>query len=281
MIAVTYQSGRLASLRLAPALPPRDPRFIPPPAEMCQLADVWKPAPLSGQWIAEPKVDGVRCLYVAGQILSREGNPLPCTDHLLPELQRLERRFGQAMVLDGEFEAGSFLQTIGVLSSRGRSDVLGRIHLFDAVPHADWVKDASTEPLTARRKLLEVALEGWEPKHLRLITQRPVANAGQVLAMANAIWAAGGEGVMLKRADSRYQRRRSTAWLKHKRKLSLAGTVVEVLHGGKAARVDIAGRRVRVSVPMGRTLSAVGMTVQVEAMEWTERMQLRQGVIVG
>src|SRR5687768_11285391 len=79
--------------RLGPApLPARDPRFAPAPAELCQLAGTWDGQALGPDWICEPKHDGIRLLWIGGQMVTRTGEPFHAAEHLRPEFERLERR---------------------------------------------------------------------------------------------------------------------------------------------------------------------------------------------
>jgi hypothetical protein len=87
---------------------------------------------------------------------------------------------------------------------------------------------------------------------------------------------------MLKRADSPYARARANSWLKVKRKLRLTCTYLERLKEGAAARVEYEGRKLRVAVPppLRGNHYAEGQAIDVEAMEWTNTGQIRQGRIV-
>lgn len=263
-----------------PPLAPRDPRFAPRPTEIVQLAGVWDAAALPVGWEAEEKVDGIRCAWIEGQLFSREGAGLEIP-HVAAELARLERRFGQRMMLDGEYqEPGGFLDTLAWHSSRGKRAPAGTFHLFDAVPLDDWRADACEEPLTERRRFIAAALGDWEPQHVRRVLPLPVANRREVEQLAATVWARGGEGLMLKDGASLYRRERSASWLKVKRKLALTGVVREILHNGKALSVEIGGRKVRVSSQL-RPTPSVGMHVSIEAMEWSNTGALRQGIAVG
>lgn len=263
---------------IPPPLAPRHPRFLPAPTELVQLAGVWRPGPVEMGWSAEEKHDGIRAAWVDGALYSREGLPLDLPD-VAADLARLEQRFGQAMMFDGEHvEPGGYLDTLAWLSSPGKRRAAGTFHLFDAVPLDQWRRDDCPLPLTARRDAIVRALGDWKPEHVRRVTSVAVRSQTAVEMLARTVWAQGGEGLVLKRDDSLYRRGRSPAWLKHKRALRLSGVVVEILHQGAAARVEIGGRVVRVAVaqPLRRTL-AMGMTVSIEAMEWTKTAALRQG----
>ncbi|WP_334656710.1 hypothetical protein [Sphingomonas panaciterrae] len=263
-----------------PALAPRDPRFAPPVVEMCQLASVWTGTLPPGEWEAEEKVDGIRAIWTGGKLWTREGVPLDLP-HVTAELVRLERRIGQPMAIDGEYqEPGGFLDTLAVLGSRGRREPRGKLHVFDALPLDEWQAGEGSEAQRMRRHWIARAWDGFAPAHLVRVTAAPVGSAAEIDRAAAAVWERGGEGLMLKDAGATYARARSRAWLKVKRELSLTGEVVEIL--SRAARVAIGARVVRVAATeaQGSTL-AVGMSVDVTAMEWTERGQLRHARIVG
>lgn len=265
-------------------LPPRDQRFVPAPPELCQLAGVWNgtppPAecdPLSAGWDAEEKHDGIRALWIDGELRTREGMPLDIP-HVAAELRRLETRFGERMFFDGEYqEPGGFLDTLAWLKAKDRA-AAGTFYLFDAVPREEWRRDACDEPLSDRRAMIRAALGDWVPAHVRRVVAVPVVTRADVECQAQAVWGRGGEGIMLKDPASLYRRARVGAWLKLKRELRLSGPVVEIRRGGATAVVEIGGHRV--CVPMrGRTLT-VGMIAQVVAMEWTAKGALRHARIV-
>lgn len=261
-----------------PPLEPRNPAFVLPPVEMCPLAGVWTPAPLPPGWDAEEKLDGVRAIWTKRALWSRDANPLPL-DHVAADLERLERRFGEPMVFDGEYvEPAGFLATLAAIKPGFKGERCGVLHIFDAVPAKQWATDTCSEPLSVRRDAIGWALGDWKPAHVQRVQAVPVAGQGDAEAMAAAIWARGGEGIILKRRDSLYRRERTRDWLKLKRALALRGSIVEMI-GERAARVAIEGRVYRVAVPAGFT-PVVGMTVDVAAMEFTGTGALRQGRIV-
>ncbi|WP_374139379.1 hypothetical protein [Sphingomonas sp.] len=262
-----------------PPLAPRNPMFALAPVEMCPLAGVWTPGPLPPGWDAEEKHDGVRAIWTKGAIYSREGNPLPL-DHVAPDLQRLERRFGEPMVFDGEYaEPAGFLATLAAVKHGFKGERRGVFHIFDAVPTVQWRTDTCMDPLSTRRDAIGWALGDWKPAHVERVQATPVSGQGDVEALAATIWARGGEGLILKRRDSLYRRCRTRDWLKLKRALALRGAIVEMI-GERAARVAIDGRVYRVAVPASFT-PIVGMRVDVAAMEYTGTGALRQGRIVG
>jgi ATP-dependent DNA ligase len=261
--------------------PPRDPRFVPGPAELCQLAGTWSGEPLDWDWIAEEKFDGIRLLWIGGQMVTREGEPFHAAEHLRPLFERLERRCGMPMFFDSEYcEEGGFLATLAAFR-RGHGN--GKAILFDGMALDAWLTPTArrTRTLQERRSLLASMFADWEPAGVQLVRQYGLLATRSAHELAQSIWDRGGEGIVLKRKDAPYARTRSTSWLKLKRKLRLVATVAERISEA-SLRVDYQGRKLRVSItPSLRPLTlAVGMTVVCEAMEWTKTGQLRSGVAV-
>lgn len=263
-------------------LPPRDPRFAPGPAELCQLAGTYAGQELGQDWVMEEKYDGIRLLWAGGQLLSREALPMACAEHLRPLFERLERRCGRPMFFDCEYvEPEGFFATIAAHKAGVGK---GMAWLFDGLTLGEW-QEGSSMPLWQRRQRLNVALDEFRPANLKLVQQ--LAIVGDIRRTAEAIWEAGGEGLMLKQVTAPYVRARSSAWLKVKRVLELRCTVAEVLKDGAAMHVLYEGRRIRVAVPpplrsMAKGLgpSAVGMSALVTGMEWSDTGALRQGHVV-
>jgi ATP-dependent DNA ligase len=269
--------GKVQAIAPAP-LQPRDPRFVHGPTELCQLAGVWTGKPLTGgPWIVEEKVDGIRCLWIDGAILTRKGEPMACAEHLRPEFERLQRRFGRPMFFDGEYyEEGGFLPT---LKAYRRGEGSGRFYWFDAFPADQWSNGDCPADLEIRRQLMERALGDWSPRNIVPAPQRSIVENEDLERLAQWFWDKGSEGMMLKDGSAPYVRGRRPSWLKVKRSLKLEATYLERLKEGAAARIEYQGRKLRVAVPppLRGNHYAAGDVVSVEAMEWTDTGQLRQG----
>jgi bifunctional non-homologous end joining protein LigD len=206
-------------LRVAHRLP--QPRWIPP-----MLATLVEPRALPKGWIYEPKLDGVRCLaFVRGgtvHLFSRNRKPL---DDAYPEIvEALARAARGDAIFDGEIVAidpergvSSFAllqQRIGLRdAARARaSGVAVEYHIFDCL----WYEGADLRklPLVDRKRILHDAVRvrrgGRGPIRLT-----PVAESGFEALFAD-ICARGGEGLIGKRAESRYVSGRSKEWVKLK-----------------------------------------------------------------
>lgn len=256
-------------------LPPPDPRFKHGPSELCQLAVMAKVLTLGPDWVMEEKHDGVRLLWKAGTLLTREGEPAPFAEHLRADFERFERRAGRRMVIDCEYvEAGGFQATLAAVR---RGEGTGPAYVFDALPLEDWERGEGAV-LLVRRHFLNSVFSGWAPDGLRLVEQWPAFNAAVVEAKARKIWERGGEGLMLKNRQALYVRGRSAAWQKIKRKVRLEAVVVDSVPDKAVVIVEVGGTRHRIG---SQTPLPVGERVTVEAMEWTDKGRLRQPRIVG
>jgi bifunctional non-homologous end joining protein LigD len=199
--------------------------------------------PADGErWAFEFKWDGVRALvFVEGGQVCVQGRRLNDVSDRYPELAPLgEALGGRDAVLDGEIVA---------IDDRGRPNfqlLQQRMHVSSAaeahrrmaqVPVA-WLGfdvlalDGETtvdRPYTERRALLEelpVAGPSW---------QVPPSHPADGVAVLQASRAAGLEGVVAKRVDSRYEiGRRSRCWLKLKNHLRQEVVIGGWLAGGGA-----------------------------------------------
>jgi bifunctional non-homologous end joining protein LigD len=193
------------------------PSWIPP-----MLASLTDTLPTLGKWVYEPKLDGVRALiYVTGgvvRIYSRNRKPLNAA---YPELvEALEPAVRGDAVLDGEivaFDAERGITSFARLQQRmqlrdpvraRRSPVLIHLYLFDCLFYEGV--DLTGLPLIDRKAVLRDVV--WYDDPIRFTPHRTTGSA----AMLRDACAQGAEGIIAKRADSKYVSARSTDWLKLK-----------------------------------------------------------------
>ncbi|MFD7712636.1 non-homologous end-joining DNA ligase [Streptomyces sp. NPDC059785] len=172
------------------------------------------------RWIFERKLDGIRLLAVREgdrvSLLSRSGRRVNDT---YPEIaEALAAQHSPDFTVDGEVVAfargrtdfSRLQQRMGLTRRRDieASGVAVTYYVFDLL-RLDGA-DTTRLPLRTRKSLLRRALAYRSP--LRLTTHR---NAGGAELLAEAC-AHGWEGLIAKRADSRYTPRRSADWLKLK-----------------------------------------------------------------
>lgn len=194
-----------------------EPGWIPP-----MLATLTDHPPSGGGWIYEPKLDGVRVLVYAREgrvrLLSRNRKSLDAGYPELVEALSLAVR-GDA-VLDGEIVAidpRSGLSSFARLQQRmqlrdprraGRSGVVVVLYLFDCLFYEGI--DLTRLPLVDRKSVLRDVV--WYDDPIRFTPHRTTGSA----AMYRDACARGAEGIIAKRADSRYASTRSPDWLKIK-----------------------------------------------------------------
>jgi DNA ligase D-like protein (predicted ligase) len=186
------------------------------------LATLTEVFPTEGKWVYEPKLDGVRALvYVSGgevRIYSRNRKPL---NDAYPELvDALSGMVRGDAVLDGEivaFDSERGITSFSRLQQRmqlrdpvraRRSQVAVHVYLFDCLYYDGVV--LTELPLLDRKTVLRDVV--WYDDPIRFT---PYKSSGGV-AMLRAACEQGAEGIIAKRATSRYVSARSTDWLKLK-----------------------------------------------------------------
>jgi DNA ligase D-like protein (predicted ligase) len=163
------------------------------------------------EWIFERKLDGVRCVAVRDgasvRLLSR--NDLSMNDRYPEVVAALEAQACERFAVDGEIVAFDGDQTsFARLARRGREPVPVFFYVFDLL----WLdgKDMRELPLRERKQRLRETLELEDP--LRWTPHRDADGEAYFEEACRKGW----EGVIAKRADSRYAARRSRDWLKFK-----------------------------------------------------------------
>jgi ATP-dependent DNA ligase len=257
-----------------------------PGPDLCMGVGNWTgTVPVAGA-IVEPKVDGMRALWIGGELVSRDGCPIHGVEHLLATLRAMERGAGEPMFFDGEFQVGgSWSATIAHFKAAGGRGDAGTLYLFDAMPLRAWRGEAQSEPLEVRRPALDQLATPFVGKGIELLPWAFRTCAGDIEDRARRVIGAGGEGVVVKDARSPYRRNKGAAWQRIRKSLTLDLPVVghTPLRGNDEAIgaliLDHEGVRVHVPVPNGLVVE-LGAIVEVEAMERTERGSLRQARFV-
>ena len=206
---------------------------------------------LAGRWsgvmpdpagaMVERKHDGFRCLFFPGldgqtALWTRGGMPMPGVGHIFARLLEIEEAMGGRWMIDGELVVDGTLSATREHYQRGwRLGDAGTFHAFDAVPLADWQRGQCDMPLHERKAALARAIAAtapdasaweWAPGSrgaghgvdpVELAGDVWAFDAADVLGEAQAVWAAGGEGVVVKDPSAPYIRARSDAWMKLKR----------------------------------------------------------------
>jgi DNA ligase D-like protein (predicted ligase) len=161
-------------------------------------------------WVYERKLDGIRCIAVrdGGDVRLLSRNDLPMNGRYPEIAEALDAQPGRFAV-DGEVVAFDGEQTsFAKLARRGLDSVPVFYYVFDVL----WLdgQDVRALPLLTRKRLLRATLRFDDP--LRLTAYRTEDGVGFFEEACRKGW----EGLIAKRADSRYAARRSRDWLKFK-----------------------------------------------------------------
>src|SRR5512147_2347207 len=157
----------------------------------------------TGWWMSE-KLDGVRAYWDGKQFLSRQGNVYHAPEWFVAGLP--------TFALDGELWVGrkQFQRTVSIARRQDRSNDWKELRyvVFDAPE----VKGA----FEARIEELERWLAGEQPPFARFHPHQPCRGEAHLREELARVEALGGEGLMLRRPGSTYERGRSSTLLKVK-----------------------------------------------------------------
>ena len=196
---------------------------------------------VSNYWISE-KLDGVRAVWDGRVLRFRSGNPVPAPQWFLDGLP--------AEALDGE-----------LWLARGRFDELSAIVRRKAPVDAEWrhvrymvfelpaAAGSFTERIARMRAIAAAAQRPW----LMAIPQFRLADVAALKKKLGEIVRAGGEGLMLHRADAAYETGRSATLLKLTPWLDAEAVVVGHIPG-KGRHAGRLGA-LRMEMPDGRRFS--------------------------
>jgi len=146
----------------------------------------------------EPKLDGVRSLYIDGCFFSRELKPFVN----LKELEQLLTHF-KGFVLDGEVVAldGTFKSTVSrVRAHEGVNDHIPvAFHIFDMLTEEEWETGNCALPYFERRERLvsQILTTQWNPKYgnkIEIVDSYSASNHTQINAILDACLQQGFEG---------------------------------------------------------------------------------------
>jgi DNA ligase-1 len=184
------------------------------------LAEVYSPGIDLSRYLVSEKLDGVRAYWDGRRLLTRGGRVIDAPHWFTAALP--------AFALDGELWGGR--GTFDAVSAQVRkrpSNPDGwqsiRYMLFDLPDHPGDFK--------TRTAALQGVVATIRNKHLGLVEQRQVADHLALMTMLDDVVAAGGEGLMLHRADATYRVGRSADLLKVKPYSESQARVLEHLPG--------------------------------------------------
>ena len=191
---------------------------IEPPA--LPLANVYRDnIDVEAYWVSE-KFDGIRAWWDGESLYSRQGNRFNAPAAFVDGFPKV--------ALDGELwmGRGTFERLSGIVRRQAtREDAWRGVSymVFDLPGHAGTFDQ--------RLAHLKELLSSAETSRIGLVEQFRVADEFELMAVLDRIVASGGEGLMLRRGDSRYRQGRSDDLLKLKLHQDAEAVVVAHLPG--------------------------------------------------
>jgi DNA ligase 1 len=193
---------------------------------------------ITGKKLVEPKLDGVRCLTVIdyeNQTVTqytRNGKVLENFTHITDYLSQYINEFGRSMILDGEVVSRTFQDLMKQVHRKDNVQAGdARLVLFDCLPLVEFKQGISVMGLRRRREFLK----NWQnifadSGFIEIVNQREfdldvLTDEIEFKDYNQEMVEAGYEGIMIKDPNSKYECKRSTAWLKQKPFIEVSLTV--------------------------------------------------------
>lgn len=111
------------------------------------------------------KLNGVRCTYVNGKLISRQGTEFTGLDHIIDAIHKVEEKYGnQNMVLDGELihrndgtlsDNDNFRLGTGIINAKEGDKSSIMFIVFDILPYDNFVEGKSKATYGLRRGWLD------------------------------------------------------------------------------------------------------------------------------
>jgi DNA ligase-1 len=184
------------------------------------LAHSWdNSADLTGWWMSE-KLDGVRAYWDGRKLISRQGNVYMAPDWFIEDLPA-------DVHLDGELWIARkmFQRTVSIVRRQDKSKEWEEVKflVFDA-PRIDDVFEA-------RIAYIQQLLDETQPRYAAPHVQERCMSVEHLLAELKRVESLGGEGLMLRQPNSKYEVGRSNTLLKVKTFHDAEARVLEYLPG--------------------------------------------------
>lgn len=251
--------------------------------------------------LASEKLDGVFAFaYVTDTdcfIYSRTGEEYLSLNHLKAELWELAQISQCQIIIFEAYTPGVPQPTIsGWCRDTKKQHLEVDAYIHDILPFEDFVAGYAELPFFDRAELLRWSYQKIASSHLHLIEQRELHTYVSLTNMAEAIWAKGGEGVVVRGSFAGYEPgKRNASMLKIKKGVSYDLIVMAVEEGtgkyqnavGKLICHDRRGKVVKVGSGLTDAQrrawwsswsydEIVGKIVQIDAMAVSSKGILRE-----
>lgn len=204
------------------------------------LAVNFDPNQLKFPVFATPKIDGIRCIKVSGQALSRTFKPIP--NHHIRNLIEMYLPDG----VDGELISGkNFQESSSAVMTRDGSPFFTYV-IFDFVINGDIAMSYEERMFYLNEMFMRLDAPAY--KFVTALLPKPLLNIQELQEYEESCVNSGYEGVMLRNPNGPYKCGRSTVregyLLKVKRFEDAEATVIgfeELMHNANEATIDALG----------------------------------------
>ncbi len=210
-----------------------------------------------GEWIAEPKIDGIRAIGLYNtddkvwRFYTRNGKERKNTEIISSEL--ISQGFPVDQVLDGELWAGSWNDTSKISNPKTEKYDHRKAELkiiaFDMISLKDWESKTNTEALRDRRvnlakglgvsikvDHLTVGMFDTACRHIKVTRGYQTINPKAAWGQADLYAEYGYEGAVIKDLDSVYPFKRTDNWLKLKFEETHDGVITGFEEGAERSK---------------------------------------------
>lgn len=170
------------------------------------------------------KLNGVRCTYVNGELISRQGVPFTGLEHIVNELMKLEIALGKPTVFDGELirknpeglsDNANFTLGTGIINANEGDKSCIELVLFDLLSFEEFKTGKSKEKYSVRRKILD-SCTSMPMQSVRIVpVEYQGADSTKIDEFLTYADSQGWEGLMLNK-DVPYYCKRHTGLIKIK-----------------------------------------------------------------
>lgn len=249
--------------------------------------------------LASEKLDGVFAFAISlddeCHILSRTGEEYTSLEHLKEPLLALSKEIQCEVIIFEAYAKGVPQPTIsGWCRDTKRQHMEVEAYIHDAMPLGEFAGTGFAESYYVRAEYLRLHMV--QNPYLHLVEQRHITNEKALFAMAESIWAAGGEGVVARpEFAGYYPGKRNQYMVKLKKGVSFDLKVVALEEGtgkykgctGKLVCQDRNGKKIKVGTglsdeqrrnwwsPFGYDC-IIGKIVQIDAMAVSTKGVLRE-----
>jgi len=193
------------------------------------LAKVYNPDQAHFPYLAQPKLDGVRCIGTYDGLFTRTGKAIEGFTEIEAEVKALIHCNPEILAVDGELYCHSmkFDEISGIVRKKGKDPSKDRLYLsvFDYIP-----TPTSADTALIRSKVLDRAIDASLPNMLQVM-HAEINNQQELDGFLGGIISQGYEGVMLRNPHGKYEQKRSSNLLKLKQFQDSEFEITDTLEG--------------------------------------------------